>query len=245
MKKIIKIFSLLTICLLMSSCVKYHANMTINKDGSVEFSYISAIKKEYADQYNQDEDYSELKNEGFLIDEYVDEDYKGHKISKHYATIDDISSEDINESTLTKNDDKFFKVKKGFFKNTYIAKLESKDTNEMKDNASMYQDESSEEIKELLKSFDMKFNLTVPNKIVSSNATTTSSDGKSLQWDLTNMKDSYIEFTFELYNTNNIMLAGGILLIILAIIIVIIRHLMGTKHRLYMFKENLKNKKTK
>lgn len=244
MKKIIKVFSLILVCLLMSSCVKYHANMIINNDGSVEFNFISAIKKEYADQYNQSQDYSELKEEGFLIDEYTDKEYKGYKISKHYATIDSISSEDIKTSTLTKNDDKFFNVKKGFFKNTYTAKLESKDTEEMKDNVSMYQDDSStQELNELLKSFDLKFNLNLPTKVVSSNATTTSSDGKNLQWDLTNMKDQYIEFTFVLYNTNNILLACGLALIILAILIVVIRYLMGTKHRLYMVKEKVKNKK--
>ena len=58
MKKIIKVLSLVFVCILMSGYVKYHVNMTINNDGSVEFNYISAIKKEYADQYNQTEDYT-------------------------------------------------------------------------------------------------------------------------------------------------------------------------------------------
>jgi hypothetical protein len=59
------------------------------------------------------------------------------------------------------------------------------------------------------------------------------------------MKDPYIEFTFELYNWNNIWLPAGIGLIILCIAAFVIKHLLGTKHRLYMLKENIKNKKSK
>ena len=87
-----------------------------------------------------------------------------------------------------------------------------------------------------------KFNLHLPNKVVSSNATTVSEDGKNLQWDLTSFKDPYIEFTFELYNWNNIWLTVGIGLIILCIVAFVIKYLLGTKHRLYMFKENRKKK---
>ena len=161
MKKSLKAFSLLFICLLLSSCVKYDATISVNKDHSMDFSFISAIKKEYASQMNNTEDYDKYKDEGYIVDSYVTDEYEGYKVSKHYVSIDEVSSTDIDTSTLTDNDDKLFNVKKGFFKNTYSAKLVSNDTNEIMDKSSMYE-EDSEELKELMKQFDLKFNLNLP-----------------------------------------------------------------------------------
>lgn len=243
MKKITKILSLTFICLLLSSCVKYNATMTINKDRSMDFSFISAIKSEYANQMQDSkEDYDKYKEEGYIVEEYVDKEYKGYKVSKHFVNIDDVSSDNVDTVKLTDNDDKFFNVKKGFFKNTYTAKLISNDTDDLNEKASMYEN-AGEEAQELLKSFDFKFNLILPYEVVTSNATSVSEDKKFLTWDLTKMKDSNIEFQFVLYNTNNIILAVGIVLIIIAIAIPVIIYLSKTKHRLYMFNEKRKNRK--
>ena len=243
MKRVLKVFSLLFVCLLLSSCVKYNATITVNSDKSMDFSFISAIKKEYASQMSNTEDFNKYKDEGFVVESYITDDYEGYKVSKHYVSIDEVSSEDIDTSKLTDNDDKLFNIKKGFFKNTYTAKLVSNDTNDMMDKSQMYEDD--EDVQELIKQFDFKFNLNLPNPVKSSNATSISADQKHLEWNLANMKDPYIEFTFELYNWNNIWLTAGIGLIILCIAAFVIKHLLGTKHRLYMLKENIKNKKSK
>ena len=247
MKKLFKVFGLSLVCLLLSSCVKYNATIKINSDDTMDFSFISAIKKEYASQMSNSQDFSKYKDEGFIIEPYSDDEYEGYKIYKHYVSLDEVSTSDLTQTTLTDNDDKFFKVKKGFFKNTYYAKLESNDSKEMTEQATMYEEdeEFASQAKEMLKAFDMKFNLILPNKVVSSNATTTSEDGKHLQWNLTEMKDQYIEFTFDMYNKNNIILLCGIILIIFSISFFVIKHMMGTKHRVYMFMDNLKNKSAK
>ena len=49
-------------------------------------------------------------------------------------------------------------------------------------------------------------------------------------------KSDNIEFTFEMLNTNNIILAIGMALVIISALILIIKYLMGTKHRMYMKK---------
>ena len=243
MKRVLKVFSLLFICLLLSGCLKYDATIKVNSDHSMDFSFISAIKKEYASQMNSKEDYDKYKEEGYVVDAYVTDDYEGYKVSKHYVSIDEVSSEDVTTSTLTENDNKLFNVKKGFFKNTYTAKLVSNDTNDMLDKTQMYEDdEDAENLKEITKQFDFKFNLVLPYKVVSSNATSASEDFKHLQWDLTNMKDPYIEFTFVLYNWNNIWLTVGIALILLCAAAFAIKYMLGTKHRVYMFKERFKHK---
>ena len=59
------------------------------------------------------------------------------------------------------------------------------------------------------------------------------------------MKDPYIEFTFELYNTSNIIMLCGILLVIFSISFFVIKYMSGSKHRVYMFMDKLKNKSAK
>ena len=246
MNKLLKSLGLTLFCLLLSSCVKYNATIVVNNDHSMDFSFISAIKKEYASQMSK-QDFTKYKEEGFLISPYEDNEYEGYKMSKHYFSVDDVSTPDLDKSTLTDNEEKIFRVKKGFIKNTYYAKLLSNDSKEMTDQAKMYEsdDEFSDETKELVKSFDMKFNLVIPTKVISSNATSVSADGKNLEWNLVEMKDQYIEFTFELYNTNNIIMLCGVGLIIFSISFFVIRYLKGTKHRAYMFFDKLKNKSVK
>ena len=73
----------------------------------------------------------------------------------------------------------------------------------------------------LSSTLDMKFNVTLPYKAISSNATSTENDGKTLVWNLVNTQDD-IEFTFELYNMNNIYLTVGLAVILIILIIVII-----------------------
>ena len=73
----------------------------------------------------------------------------------------------------------------------------------------------------LSSAIDMKFNVNLPYKAISSNATSTENDGKTLVWNLVNTQDD-IEFTFELYNMNNIYLTVGLAVILIILIIVII-----------------------
>ena len=239
MKKVLKVLVLFTSCIMLSGCLKYDASIKVNEDHSMDFSFISAIKKEYANQMSNSNDYEKYKEDGYVVESYVDDEYEGFKVSKHYVSIDEASDSSIDTSTLTENDGKLFNVKKGFFKNIYTAKLESNETKEMTDKASMYEDEeNSQSMNELIKQFDFKLHLSLPYAVESNNATAVSENKKILEWDLANMKDPYIEFTFSLYNWNNIWLTLGIVIIILCIVITVFRYLKGTKHRIYMSKEN-------
>ena len=74
----------------------------------------------------------------------------------------------------------------------------------------------------LTSSMDMTFNINLPYEAVSSNATSTENNGKTLKWNLLDNNLKNVTATFELYNMNNIYLTAGIAGAAVLVIIVII-----------------------
>ncbi|CCX36542.1 putative uncharacterized protein [Clostridium sp. CAG:1000] len=78
-----------------------------------------------------------------------------------------------------------------------------------------------------------KFSVNLPYKVFESNATKKSDDGKKLEWDLNSNDAVKINYSFELYNMNNIYMAIGIFVgaIILLIVLIIIKNKIVQKKR--------------
>ena len=78
-----------------------------------------------------------------------------------------------------------------------------------------------------------KFSVNLPYKVLESNATKKSDDGKKLEWDLNSNDAVKINYSFELYNMNNIYMAMGISIgaIILLIVLIIIKNKIVQKKR--------------
>lgn len=78
-----------------------------------------------------------------------------------------------------------------------------------------------------------KFSVNLPYKVLESNATKKSDDGKKLEWDLNSNDAVKINYSFELYNMNNIYMAIGIFVgaIILLIVLIIIKNKIVQKKR--------------
>ena len=274
MKKSLKLLSIMLVVFLMTGCVKSHVNMEINKDKSMNLSLIAAIDSNFLEQSGEDdllenEEIKEFEEKGFKTEKYSDDSMTGYKFTKSFANIDDLSSEkettlDLNALADEETPNNVFTVKKGFFKNTYTAKVKNNATDELQsqienadqttttdDNQMNIEDDttiqgsndtqtdtnvqddtdtqtdssfdfsSNMDMSMLSSTLDMKFNVTLPYKAISSNATSTENDGKTLVWNLVNTQDD-IEFTFELYNMNNIYLTVGLAVILIILIIVII-----------------------
>ncbi len=274
MKKSLKLLSVMLVAFLMTGCVKSHVNMEINKDKSMNLSLIAAIDSSFLEQSGEDdllenEEIKEFEEKGFKTEKYSDDSMTGYKFTKSFANIDDLSSEkettlDLNALADEETPNNVFTVKKGFFKNTYTAKVKNNATDELQsqienadqttttdDNQMNIEDDttiqgsndtqtdtnvqddtdtqtdssfdfsSNMDMSMLSSTLDMKFNVTLPYKAISSNATSTENDGKTLVWNLVNTQDD-IEFTFELYNMNNIYLTVGLAVILIILIIVII-----------------------
>lgn len=244
MKKNIK-FTILLILLVISltGCVKFNSTMEIKKDKSMDYKIIYAFDKSlFGDQeILTNDDKKELENKGFTVSNYVDGNMKGFKVSKNIKNIDDVSS--TNDATYdlsglldsNKSESKVFKVKKGFLKNTYTAsfKFDSSDSdlnNSTSNDTTIDNDftiddnntttDSDFDFSSMNTNMDLSFNVKLPYKAISSNATTKKNDDKELSWNLSSTGEDKIEFSFALYNMTNIYICGGVIVLLIIIVIV-------------------------
>lgn len=244
MKKNIK-FTILLILLVISltGCVKFNSTMEIKKDKSMDYKIIYAFDKSlFGDQeILTNDDKKELENKGFTVSNYVDGNMKGFKVSKNIKNIDDVSS--TNDATYdlsglldsNKSESKVFKVKKGLLKNTYTAsfKFDSSDSdlnNSTSNDTTIDNDftiddnntttDSDFDFSSMNTNMDLSFNVKLPYKAISSNATTKKNDDKELSWNLSSTGEDKIEFSFALYNMTNIYICGGVIVLLIIIVIV-------------------------
>lgn len=239
MKKI-KYLLLVSVLTLLTGCVKFNATIDIKKDKSMDFSIIYAFDTSLFGSQDllEDSDKKELESQGFIVEDYNQNNMKGFTLKKNISNIDDVSSTSdtnydmsglLNNST---DNNYFFKVKKGILKNTYIAKFKfdakesDLNTDESTDTSSGVTDDSDSinmddlDLSSMTSNLDLSFNVKLPYSSISSNATTKNNDGKELTWNLSSNQEEMIEFEFELYNMTNIYIGAGIILVLLIIIII-------------------------
>lgn len=251
MKKVKYLIMLLVLAIISTGCVKFNANMDIKKDKSMEFSIIYALDKSIFGEENglKKEQFKEIEEAGFTVKEYQDGNMVGFTMTKKFANIDELSTESDVEYSISgmmegTSDNKYmFKVVKGEDKNTYYAKfkfdanssgLSMDDTeeedfpDEEDDSILSLDDDSSLDYSSLTSSMDLKFNVTLPNSAISSNATKKEDNNKKLIWELTSSGEQYIEFSFDLSNhvSNNTILYIGIaagVLVLGAVLFVVLK----------------------
>ena len=266
MKKNIKLTTLLILLVIsLTGCVKFNSTMEIKKDKSIDYTVIYAFDKSlFGDQeILTSDDKKELENKEFTVSNYVDGNMNGLKLSKNIKNIDDVSS--TNDATYdlsglldsNKSESKVFKVKKGFLKNTYTAsfKFDSSDSdlnNSTSNDTTIDNDfttddndtttDSDFDFSNINTNMDLSFNVKLPYKAISSNATTKKNDDKDLSWDLSSTGENKIEFSFALYNMTNIYICGGV--IVLLIIIVIVSILNKSKKNKVSNKDTTNDKQT-
>ena len=246
MKKNIKLTALLILLVIsLTGCVKFNSTMEIKKDKSIDYTVIYAFDKSLFG--NQEiltsNDKKELENKGFTVSNYVDGNMNGFKVSKNIKNIDDVSS--TNDTTYdlsglldsSNSESKVFKVKKGFLKNTYTAsfKFDSSDSdlnNSTSNDTTIDNDfttddnntttDSDFDFSNINTNMDLSFNVKLPYKAISSNATTKKNDDKELSWNLSSTGEDKIEFSFALYNMTNIYICGVVIVLLIIIVIVTI-----------------------
>ena len=126
MKKKFGLLLMLLAATFMTGCVKYNVNMDIKSDKSMNFDIIYAVDTSiFGDQSTDSGDYKKLTDAGFKVEDYTSDKYKGVKISKSIKNIDKSSTVEENKYSLSKMAEEdqpyLFTVKKGIFKNTYVA----------------------------------------------------------------------------------------------------------------------------
>ena len=194
----------------------------------------------------------EVKNQYCSVSDYNESNMKGINVSCKFPNIDELSSETTVkeadfESIMDDKDSKLFTFKKGFFKNTYTFKLDSSSSSDLLGDE---EDENSYDYREeddyddydydsdlyddsdgsdntdfdmsALSSMNLKFEVKLPYKAISSNATSKEDNEKHLTWDLMKMAQSedgnnVVELTFALYNTSNIAIVAVIVIALIAV----------------------------
>ena len=292
----IKALILIIVLSLASGCIKVETGMKISLTKNVESFYFMGMMDAMMSQTGTTpkdafkSDIRRLEDQGFKVTEHKEDGYSGIKSSKSLGNLDDLSYEgEIRSIDLDKADEntKYFKVERGFLKNTYTAKfsttlnktvLDELEKNGQLDNTpdeeevvleeveveslveevdeddldepvssedgnnttnvpsedeevdegfdesvdeEIVDDDTMEQIKSMMK---VNYRVMLPLKVISSNATKVSTDGKDLEWNLIDWKEGQsIEFKFEVWNiTNVLILAGGALLILVTLIIMFV-----------------------
>lgn len=237
MKKLKAIITFVVLCFLVG-CAKVDTTLDISKDGKVKVSFIEAVDKEFFNDKNVKLDRArknKLKDNGFEIENYENDDMKGYKFSKTFSSINLLTvdkEDEINYSfdlnAFLDNNTNFFVLKKGFFKNIYVAKFSSS----VKD--SIYDELKSAGVEEYLKfdndEVDLSFSVNLPGKAIYSNATKTFNGGTSLYWDLNDFDSGYISFKFTLLNMTNIILTISSILVIIILVLIIIFKIKNRKN---------------
>ena len=193
--------------------------------------YTDLERREYLKESFAEEDMKDIKESGFVIQEYEDDTYMGYVMSKKLITIDDYvgNNTEVNISDLQNSTDKKIFTKEGsIYKGSF--KIDNLEEQEGMDSYNI--------------DFDYKFIVVLPNKVLKSNATLVSEDGKTLTWDLTNTNIDAIEFEFEfpsflaMIKDNMFIIAGIAVSIILIIVIIITVIIAKSKKRRKNKKEN-------
>ena len=185
---------------------------------------------------------------GFSVTKKYDNIDKVSSTELKEINISNFLSEDFDDSVL-------FQVEKGLFKNIYTANYIFKvdddsfsNSDESTNNENVVGDNnvannttvadesvsmtnnndnnSSNDLLKLMSEMEFKYIVKLPYKVLESNSTLKSDGDKTLEWDLSTNDTVIINYSFELYNMNNIYMVIGIFIgtIILFIILIIIKN---------------------
>lgn len=262
MKKTKLLLTVFALIFILSGCVKYNGSMDIKKDKSMQFDTIYAVNESLleGETFPSEEQRKKIKERGYTITDYSQDKMKGVTLSKSIKNIDDVSSEKnvvFNLSSMFEEEEQsniIFKVEKGFLKNTYTAEfildsdsgLGDETTTEESTGDESLDDENFSNYLNMMSDLEMTFVVKLPYAAISSNATTKSSDNKTLTWNLLDdsenenknenedeividdeittdgesEEDKTVQFKFEIYNLTNIYICAGVIafLIVVAVI---------------------------
>ncbi len=226
MKRYYKLLLIVVMMVFLTGCMKMEVNMSIRKNKSMELDIISAVDKSLTEgegvtSSTDEKELEKWKKAGFSVTGYDKDGKTGIEAIKEFKNIDDVSGDkdvyfDLNKLMDAEAPGKIFKVKKGFIKNHYYAKLKA-DTSAAQGSTENQQFKETDlndlDTSALMSSMDLAFKVNLPYKATTHNATSVDNDGKSLKWDLTKVKEDMF-FEFDLYNMTNVYIVIGVVLFV-------------------------------
>ena len=154
------------------------------------------------------------KNKNVKIEKYNEVGFKGYTYTLETVKIDDVTKDSKEKFNLAGEFDQLkgnaMFTKKG---NNYVSNITLNNTDSTEE---QYQTQLGE-------NFEAKLIVTLPNKVISTNATEVSKDGKTLTWDLTkNVKDIDFEFSFGGFPILLVGIAALVLVVIVVVVLLIV-----------------------
>ena len=222
MKKTIGLIIVLILTLItLTGCAEINYEVQVNKDGSGEILYIYGISKEVLENFNisADEIVSSMKEQAeessYTVEAYEDEKIAGFKANKHIEDLNkDFSlQEAFGEEYVKDTEDNGIKIEKNFFFIKYYqnAQLDLTSVGESEQNITMI------------------YQVKLPVKAKTNNASEVLENGKTLKWNLTGGEVNKIEFEAKEINVLPIAIIGIVIIVTVAVVIIILKKKHATK----------------
>lgn len=226
MRKNIKLIVISIIMLFtLTGCAAVDYEITVNSDGSANINYILGYNKQFFNNMGvnpedmEEDSFVNFKKEaeesGYHVEEYSDDNILGFKATKQINNVQEEFSlkEAFGEENI-KNDNKFV-IEKTFLNTKYLLDLDI-DLTEISSNSEGMQ---AQYINSFMNQTKMTMRINLPGKILTSNATTISENGKTVEWNLIPGQVNKISLEATQINIVSILLIVGIVIVLIAIII--------------------------
>lgn len=212
-KKMILLVMVLIATIVMAGCMQMVVDINIHEDMSADISTRVGIATEYYDMVGGDEAFGEMDNmeaDGFKSQPYEADGFKGIEIS---GSVSDITKP--NEALSTVSSDTFITVEEKNGKTYVTMDLPMSDLNES------FEGGTGGSLEEFAQygNPDMRIVVTFPYDVTEHNASSVS--GKTLTWNLLEVKDGSLHAVVEVPKKGGSLVKGLILAVVVLAIIAI------------------------
>lgn len=218
MKKVLKLFTIIAMMLIvLTGCVEVNYEVTVNKDGTADISFVYGFEKEYLKEMETtgEELTEEMKKNAetseYTVEAYSDDKIEGIKATKHAATLAEVSLEEaFGEEYVKESEENQMKAEKKGSKMVYSQNAEV-DLTSMGEEMASY--------------VNMKYTVKLPVAVGENNADDVSDDKKTLTWNLKAGEINKIQFEASesgILSTILIIVAIVVGVTVVAVIVVVV-----------------------
>jgi hypothetical protein len=188
MKKYCKLLLIMLMAFCLTGCVRYKNDITIRDDGRADVAFTIALVEDYwviveAHSVDMDDVCTRLERKEWTVTPYSEDEYTGYTFSKEDVDLEE-AAEDLNGINLSDLTSYGFDM--GGFE---LYKNEQEKTYTIDWEVFQAQSEIAELNSYFVQEYDgfLKISMTFPEVPIEHNATKTSEDGKTLEWNLTKL----------------------------------------------------------
>ena len=224
--KKLAVLLVLVFCLsTMTGCFRFSTEIEVKRNGKADITMLmAAMDMDDGDSTettteDNSEERKKFEEDGWKYEEYNSDGYTGYKVTKKNVDLDELAGEMAEDDDMDLDTDSFKVTKKGSKYSISWDVTSGEDYEENSEYASYLEQSGGY----------AKFVVKLPVKPISSNAHEVSDDGKTLTWNLFELKaGEKIELEFSLINWPLII---GIIVAVLVIIIAVVVVLLVLKNK--------------